>query len=195
MKKFLLFFPMVILLTEFVPLSGHSQGPPDFPVILKLINIDSPGEPRYYEGDVTDADRRGMDLNGDGISEWAITPRQTGCGETGNCSFYILAADKKKWKLILKGEGKVTNLTPAGFVVAPRKTLGYADILDVWDQGPEGDGTRSLEYRAYIFNGKIYERRDEAYPPADASPELSSLLKQMQQLKYQRGVQMRIPRE
>ena len=164
----------------------HAQEPPDFNTILKLLNVGSPGEPRYYEGDIAEADRHSLDLNGDGINEYVAVPN-SGCGETNNCSFYILGAEKKKgWRVLVRGEGKITNLTPYGFVVSPRKTNGFADLIAVWDQGPEPDGTRSLDRRIFVFNGIQYERFEEAYPPPGSPSELNALMKQVDQLKYQR---------
>ncbi len=169
-----------------IPASASAQGSPDEKQILDLINLGSPGEPMFYVGDVTESDKHPFDFNGDGVQEWVVLP-STGCGETKNCLFYILSADKKKgWKLLLKGEGKITSLTPQGFVVSPRKTQGYSDLISVWDQGPETDGTRSLDRRIYTFNGTVYERFIDPYPPPGSPPELQSLLGQVNQLKYQK---------
>ena len=88
--------------------------------------------------------------------------------------------------VLVRGEGKITPLTPYGFVVSPRKTQGYADLIAVWDQGPEPDGTRSLDRRIYVFNGTQYERYADSYPPPGSPPELNSLMGQVETLKYQR---------
>lgn len=176
-------FSLLLILSA--PLATRAQEPPDLKTILGLLNIGSPGEPRYYEGDILEADLHAMDLSADGNKEYVAVPN-SGCGETNNCSYYILEKYKKGWRVILRAEGKVTNLTPYGFVVSPRKTNGFADIVSVWDMGPEDDGTRSLEQRVYTFNGIQYERYPEAYPPPGSPSEVNALMQKVNQLKYQR---------
>jgi len=176
------FYPLFFIALLIAP-QVFAQNAPSDEQILKLINLGSPGEPEFYVGDFGEADKHAIDLNGDGVMEWVITPT-TGCGETKNCLFYVLAAEKKGWRRLLKGEGKVTGLTPQGYVVAPHQTKGYSDLLAVFDQGPEANGTRSLERHIYIFNGAMYVRFSDTYPPADASPAVASLLKQLDNLKY-----------
>jgi len=166
-----------------VSTQAFAQSGPSDEQILKLINLGSPGEPEFYPGDFGEADKHPMDLNGDGTMEWVITPT-TGCGETKNCLFYVLGAEKKGWRRLLKGEGKVTGVTPIGFLVAPHQTKGYSDLLAVVDLGPEGNGTRSLERHIYLFTGAMYARYSDTYPPSDASPAVAAMLKQLDGLKY-----------
>jgi len=154
--------------------------------LLQIINAGYGKNPIYDAEDVKAEDRHAVDLNGDGAEEMVIVPF-TSCGETKNCEFFILGKDKKNgWRLLLRAQGKVTTVTPWGYVAAPHKTQGYPDIIAVMDMGPEANGTSSLERHIYVFNGNSYEAFEGDYPPAGAGTDLLSLMKQVEALKYGR---------
>ena len=157
--------------------------------MLKLINNASGGVELYTSSDIPVENRNQFDVDGDGIPEWFIVPK-TACGETKNCQFFVIQYDKKKknWGIILKANGKLTSLSPWGVIITPTKTKGYTDLLTVFDMGPEGNGERSLERSVYVWTGKKYEKSSQPWPPADAGPELQSLLKEVDKLKRERVV-------
>ncbi len=159
--------------------------------MLSLINEGSGNAPLYETKDIPLENRNQFDFNSDGFPEWAIRP-QTSCGETHNCTFFILQVDskKKKWKRILKADGKLTSLSPWGLIIVPHSTKGYRDIITVFDLGPEPNGDRSLERTHYLWNGKQYEKYTRGYPPSGSSSDLINFMKEVDKLKYER-VRMR----
>ena len=156
--------------------------------MLSLINKASGGIELYTTPDIPVENRNQFDVNEDGIAEWFIVPK-TACGETNNCQFFVISYEKKpkKWRVILKADGRLTSLSPWGVIIVPHKTNGYTDLLTVFDMGPEG-GARSLSRGVYVWDGKNYVRSTAPFPPPDASPELLSFLKEVDKLKHERGV-------
>jgi hypothetical protein len=156
--------------------------------MLGLINKASGGIELYSTPDIPVENRNQFDVNEDGVAEWFIVPK-TACGDTNNCQFFVISYEKKnkKWRVILKADGKLTSLSPWGVIIVPHKTKGYTDLLTVFDMGPEAGG-RSLSRGVYVWDGKNYVRSTEAFPPPNASPELLSFLKEVDKLKNERGV-------
>jgi hypothetical protein len=177
---------LILWMVFFLPLA-HAEDPIiSQDEMLKLINSASGPSALYQAVDITEKDQHRIDLNGDGISELVVIP-ETACGETKNCNFFIFQNDKKKgWKLILNADGKITSLTPWGFVASPRKTQAYSDLIAVFDRGPEPDATRYLDRRVYVWDGSKYVLFTETYPPETSSSELSALLQKVDQLKYEK---------
>ncbi|HKY62004.1 MAG TPA: hypothetical protein VJR29_01160 [bacterium] len=157
--------------------------------MLSLINKASGGIELYSTPDIPVENRNQFDLNDDGVAEWFIVPK-TACGETNNCQFFVISYEKKKkkWRVILKADGKLTSLSPWGVIIVPHKTKGYTDLLTVFDMGPEKGGGRSLSRGVYVWDGKNYIRSTAAFPPPDASPDLLSFLKEVDKLRHERGV-------
>lgn len=167
-------------------LKAESATPSDAE-ILQVINGPSKDSPLYEEANLGPESRKILDLNGDGVSEFVVIPISA-CGDTHNCAFFLLQKDKKKgWRLILNADGKVTSLTPTGFVASPRKTQGWPDLIAVFDRGPEPNGSRYLDRRVYVWNGTSYNLFSDTYPPDNNSPELQALLKKVEQLKFEKG--------
>ncbi len=174
-------------------LSGPSKAQ-EVPIsedeMIALINS-SYGKTPLYEGkDIPDKHLHTFDFNDDGTSEWVVVP-ENACGETKNCTFFMMEYDKKPkkpgWKLLLMADGKVTSTTPWGFATAPRKTKGYLDIVTVFDTGPEGPGLRHLDRHIYVWNGKKYEEYSAGnYPPDRPNDEMKVFLSDLDKLKFQR---------
>ena len=184
MKKIL----SVFILALCFPFPAHAQDDKaDLKEMLAVINS-SLGDVTLYEpNDVPVENRNQFDFNNDGTAEWVIVPK-TACGDTNNCTYFIMQKDKKgKWFILHKGDGKITSLSPWGIIITPRKTNGYFDFITVFDQGPEGNGTRSLEQTVYTWEGKKYEKYTGTYPPPGSPPELSGLMTEINKLKYERG--------
>jgi hypothetical protein len=188
MKGIRLFLP-ILLLALALPAFGQEVVISEEDMV-KLINS-SFGKYALYAGkDIPDKDLHSLDLNGDGTTEWIVVPA-TACGETKNCTFFVMQYNKgkKAWQLLLMADGKTTNMTPWGFVTSPRKTKGYLDLITVFDTGPEAAGTRALERHIYVWDGKKYvEFTSGKYPPEGPTPELTTLLDQVDKLKFQRLV-------
>src|SRR5262249_7581028 len=155
--------------------------------MLHIINSAGLGAVDLYQSkDIPVENRNQFDVNGDGIPEWFIVPK-TACGETNNCSFFVIMYDKKnKWHIVLKGDGKLTSLSPWGGIIVPHMTKDITDLLSVLDMGREHSGERILERTLYVWNGKAYEKSTAPFPPPDASPELLSFLKDVDKLKHER---------
>ncbi|MBL7685768.1 MAG: hypothetical protein JNK65_07025 [Deltaproteobacteria bacterium] len=156
--------------------------------MVDLINSSFKNYTLYEGKDIPDKDLHSTDLNQDGTPEWVVVPA-TACGDTQNCTFFAMQYDqkKKKWLLLLMADGKTTPLTPWGYVEAPRKTKGYPDLITVFDMGPDGKGGRLLERHIFVWNGKKYEEfKGASYPPEAPSSEMTNLLAQVDQLKFQK---------
>ncbi|HCU26046.1 MAG TPA: hypothetical protein DF383_13595 [Deltaproteobacteria bacterium] len=185
MKKFRF---LILLAALLVSIPAFADEPRlDEAEMLKLINSTSGGVELYTTPDIPVENRNQFDFNGDGFLEWVIVPK-TACGETKNCTFFVIQYDAKKkhWRLIGKGDGKLTSLSPWGVIIAPRKTKGYSDILSVFDQGPEAGGMRSLARNYYTWDGKNYVK-SSLPEDAAASPEMAAFLKEVDKLKSERG--------
>ena len=190
------FFSAFILLLFtfclFAPLPGNAQEVPiSEDEMVALINSTYGKTPLYESKDIPDKDLHTFDFNGDGTSEWIVVPA-TACGETKNCTFFVMQYDlkKKKWNLLLMSDGKVTPLTPWGFAASPRKTKNYADIITVFDIGPDNIGNRLLERHIYVWDqkkNKYLEFTGPTYPPDQDSPELQALLSDVDKLKFQKA--------
>jgi hypothetical protein len=179
-----LFF--LIFSLSFLPMGIAQEVPISEDEMVALINSSYGKTPLYSSKDIPDKDLHTFDFNGDGVAEWVVVPANA-CGETHNCTFFIMQYEKKKWKLLLMNDGKVTSLTPWGFVVSPRKTKNYSDIITVFDIGPDNAGNRLLERHIYIWDGKKYaEFTGSKYPPDKESPEITALLDQVDKLKFQK---------
>lgn len=187
MRKFAFFCGMIF----FLPSLALGADSPKLAEqeMLKLINNASGGVELYTSPDIPVENRNQFDVDGDGIPEWFIVPK-TACGETKNCQFFVIQYNKKKknWGIILKADGKLTSLSPWGVIITPTKSKGYTDLLTVFDMGPERNGERSLERSVYVWTGKKYEKSTQPWPPADAGPEVQSLLKEVEKLKRERVV-------
>lgn len=154
--------------------------------ILPLINFGHESAPLYEASDISATSVGKYDLNKDGVPEVVVVP-DTACGSTRNCSFFILKSDPTYgWRAILTAQGKVTSMSHWGFIPAPRKTLGFEDIVLVEDHGPEPDGSRALRRYVYVWDGNKYVRFSGAYPPADASSELKAFHEKVQNLKREK---------
>ena len=177
----------LFLFSFFFPLKGNAQEVPiSEEEMVALINSTYGKTPLYESKDIPDKDLHTFDFNGDGTSEWVVVPA-TACGETHNCTFFIMQYEKKKWRLLLMNDGKVTNLTPWGFVVSPRKTKNYSDVITVFDIGPDNTGNRLLERHIFVWDGKKYmEFTGPKYPPDKDMPEITALLDQVDKLKFQK---------
>lgn len=191
MKWVITFFFFLSLVTCHLSLSptGHTQEVPiSEDEMVALINSTYGKAPLYESKDIPDKDLHTFDFNGDGTAEWVVVPA-TACGETHNCTFFVMQYDKKKkWQLLLMADGKVTNLTPWGLVPSPRKTKNYSDIITVFDIGPDNTGNRLLERHIYVWDqkkNKYQEFTGPKYPPDQESAELTSLLDQVDKLKFQ----------
>jgi len=179
---FLLVFSFFLL-----PKARAQEVPISEEEMVALINSSYGKTPLYASKDIPDKDLHTFDFNADGTAEWVVVPA-TACGETHNCTFFIMQYDKKKWRLLLMNDGKVTNLTPWGFVVSPRKTKNYSDIITVFDIGPDNAGNRLLERHIYVYDGRKYvEFTGAKYPPEKESPEITALLTQVDNLKFQKA--------
>lgn len=191
MKKILLLLAWILLLPSLSP----AQDQPKLAEadMLKLINEASGGVELYTTPDIPVENRNQFDVDGDGIPEWFIVPK-TACGDTKNCQFFVIQYDKKKkkWGIILKADGKLTSLSPWGVIITPTKTKGYTDLLTVFDLGPERSGERSLERSIYVWTGLKYEKSSQPWPPADAGPEVGTLLKEIDKLKFERMTKPRV---
>lgn len=62
-----------------------------------------------------------IDLNGDGTPE-VIAQGMSGCGATGNCSFWVFRKTGKHYELILNGYGQT-------FTIQKESTNGFKDIV------------------------------------------------------------------
>jgi hypothetical protein len=186
-KKTLVVCCILSIFSFFFSLKARSQEVPiSEEEMVSLINSTYGKTPLYSSKDIPDKDLHTFDFNGDGTSEWVVVPA-TACGETHNCTFFVMQYDKKKWKLLLMNDGKVTPLTPWGFVVSPRKTKNYSDIITVFDIGPDNTGNRLLERHIFTWDGKKYvEFSGPKYPPDKETPEITALLDQVDKLKFQK---------
>lgn len=187
MKRKILFLVMALLF----PLALTAQ---DVAIseeeMVALINSSFGKYPLYESKDIPDKDLYSYDFNDDGISEWVVVP-PSACGSTRNCTFFIMQLDKKKkkWNLMLMGDGKVTNITPWGFAPTARKTKNYKDLILVFDMGPEAGGNRALDRHIYTWDGKKYvEFTGAKYPPEGPTPEMTALLDHVDKLKFQKMV-------
>lgn len=183
-----LWFVVLALLCTFTIKTVEAQEVPiSEDEMVNLINSSFKDYKLYGSKDIPDKDLHTFDFNGDDTAEWVVVP-ETACGETKNCTFFVMQYDKKKgWKLLLMADGKVTNLTPWGFVVAPRKTKGYSDLISVFDMGPDNNANRLLERHVWVWNGKKYEEfTGSNYPPEGAKDDMKALLAQVDQLKFQK---------
>lgn len=187
MRLWIKLFLLGAIVSGSLPLRAEEVQLPE-KEMLGLINKASGGIELYTTPDIPVENRNQFDLNEDGVAEWFIVPK-TACGDTNNCQFFVISYEKKKkaWRVILKADGKLTSLSPWGVIIVPHKTNGYTDLLTVFDMGPEAGG-RSLSRGVYIWDGKNYIRSTSAFPPADASPDLLSFLKEVDKLKHERGV-------
>jgi len=186
-KKTLVVCCFLSIFSFFLALKARGQEVPiSEEEMVNLINSTYGKTPLYSSKDIPDKDLHTFDFNGDGTSEWVVVPA-TACGETHNCTFFIMQYDKKKWKLLLMKDGKVTPLTPWGFVVSPRKTKNYSDIITIFDIGPDNSGNRLLERHIFTWDGKKYvEFIGPKYPPDKETPEITALLDQVDKLKFQK---------
>src|SRR4029453_2442270 len=158
--------------------------------MVSLINSTFGKYTLYESKDIPDKDLYSYACNDKGVSEWVVVP-PSACGSTRNCTFFIMQLDKKKkkWNLMLMADGKVTNVTPWGFVPTTRKTKNYKDLILVFDTGPEAGGTRALDRHIYTWDGKKYvEFTGPKYPPEGPTPEMTALLDQVDKLKFQKMV-------
>src|SRR4030095_4194479 len=158
--------------------------------MVALINSTFGKYTLYQSKDIPDKDLYSYDFNDDGVSELVVVP-PSACRSTRNCTFFVMQLDKKKkkWSLMLMADGKVTNVTPWGFVPTSRKTKNYKDLILVFDMGPEANGTRALDPHIYTWDGKKYvEFLGPKYPPEGPTPEMATLLDQVDKLKFQKLV-------
>ena len=171
---------MAILLFQ---VDSFAQGQPSNEDILKLINFGNEMAPLYEAGDISATSIGKHDFNGDGSQEVVVIP-DNACGSTRNCAFFILVADPQYgWRVVLSAQGKITSLSPWGYIPAPRKTQGWQDLILVEDHGPEPDASRALRRYVYVWDGNKYIRYSGSYPPADASAELKALDTKVKALK------------
>ncbi len=182
------------------PLYLHAQEVPmSEDEMVALINS-SYGKAPLYEGkDIPDKHLHTFDFNDDSTPEWVVVPEDA-CGETKNCTFFIMQYDEKSkhpgWKLLLMADGKVTPTTPWGFAKAPRKTKGYLDIVAVFDEGPAGPGQRILAKHYYVWDGNKYvEYTQGNYPPDKMSDEMKVFLEDIDKLKFQRTAPRQSPKQ
>ncbi len=155
--------------------------------LIRVINSAYGTTPLYESKDIPNEELHSQDFNGDGKDEWVVVPKNA-CGETKNCTFFILQHQGSKgWKLLLTADGRVTPTTPFGFAIAPHHTKGYSDLVAMFDTGHDPSGARALDRRVFIWNGEKYEETtDKKYPPSDANEELKNFLKKMDQLRFSR---------
>lgn len=190
MKLFLTGFALILSFILHQTSLQSQEVPISEDEMIALINSTYGKAPLYTGKDIPDKHLRTFDFNDDGTTEWVVVPEDA-CGETHNCTFFIMEYDKKSkkpgWNLLLMADGKVTSTTPSGFAAAPRKTKGYRDIVSEFDEGPAAPGQRILARHIYVWNGSKYvEYTGGIYPPGGPNDEMKVFLSDLEKLKYQR---------
>ncbi len=182
--------PFFLFLISFLLLFATPSNAQEIPIseeeMIHVVNSSFGNTPLYQSKDIPNEDLHSFDFNDDGKAEWVVIPKNA-CGITHTCHVFILQQNKSKknsWQLLLLASGKITSLTPWGFLTLPHKTKGYVDFAMVFDQGHDGQGNRLFDRRIYVWNGKQYEEWTSLYPPPGTKgEEIQKRLEQLNSLK------------